>query len=125
MYKNDCQAEVKVYDDAEGQKKDKYEQFKISWTKIADLTKNFVDTNFPENCFDNDGPNRLFGNLFRFLKAKSELSKKEYLAYTDPNIIKKVEHKTFELDACFEDSRNMTGIDPADTKINFCRYKKG
>lgn len=62
-----------------------------------------------------------FGNLMRFLQAKSELTKKEFLTAADPRILKKIADKSTKLDACYENSRNLTGVNLDDTSINFCR----
>lgn len=64
----------------------------------------------------------VFGVLLSFIQTKSEISEKEYLSYTDPKIIKKIAENSAELDACFENSRNLTEISPEEIEINFCRY---
>ena len=59
----------------------------------------------------------------RFLKARIDISEKEYLTSTDPRILKKIEDKYTEIDACFENSRNLTAGNPIEeSKINFCTY---
>ena len=66
---------------------------------------------------------RYFEHLVRHTQAKSEINEKEYLTSTDPRILKKIVDKTTEIDACYENSRNLTGINPKDeSKINFCSY---
>ena len=64
----------------------------------------------------------LIGHLVRYLHAKAETTEKEYLAVADEKISKKVADKATEIDACYEHSRNLAGVKPEETTINFCRY---
>ena len=73
---------------------------------MADLTKSFIEHNLlvndVENCVHEDRVNLkgLFGYLNHFLQIKSKISEKQYLAATDPKILKKVTDKTTEIDSC-------------------------
>ena len=102
----------------------KYSEFTVAWTNIASLTKSFIDKSFPEHCFEGDDDIRdnIFGKTLHFINVKAKTSEKEYLSYTDPKNIKQITAKASEIDACYENSRNLVGVDKDETEINFCRY---
>ena len=112
---------VKKLDNVPGPKEAKYKEFITACTKTVILTTNFMDKNFPGNCFKSEILAYIMKISQTIHQSYSVMTEKEYLTGTDPKIIKKVTDKATELDACFENSRNLTGINPDDTTINFCR----
>lgn len=115
---------MKIFDNIPGPRERKYKEFVETWKKIYSLTRGLFEDSFPEICFE--GKENIHesasGHILRFLYAKSETSEKEYLTYTDPKIIKKISDKSYELNACFENSRNITEVIPDEMEIHFCRY---
>lgn len=87
------------------------------------MTTLFIEASFPEHCIERTDADfeKVFGNLLRFLQGKSKTSEKEYMTYTDPAIIQKIENKATELDACFENSWDSYGVRPGDNAIHFCK----
>ena len=101
----------------------KYKEFTVAWTNIVSLAKSCIDTNFPVHCFkDEKRRDIVLGSVLRFIQDKAKTSEKEYLSYTDPKNINQITAKASEIDACYESSRNLVGVDIDETEINFCRY---
>ena len=88
------------------------------------MTKNLFEKSFPDACFDKKEESReeIYGTLIRFIENKSKTSEKEYLSYVDPKITSQITNKAPEIDACYENSRNLVRVDKEETVINFCRY---
>ena len=124
IYSSECKTQIKIFDDVSGPVESKYSEFTVAWTNIASLTKSFIDTNFPVHCpNDYDGSHyTILGNILLLMHVKAKTSEKEYLSYTDPKNIQQITAKASDIDACYENSRNLVGVDKDETVINFCRY---
>ena len=116
IYSSLCEAQIKNFDDIPGPTKDKYNDFIVAWTNIANLTIQLVDDTIPERCVGPEIHEVQTGMMLRMVKAKAKTSQKEYRSYTDPKMIKKLEDKATEIDACYENSRNTNN----DRDIDFC-----
>ena len=117
----EIKAQIKIFDDVSGPVEAKYSEFTVAWKNIASLTKSFKDTNFPMHC-PNDYDITLFLDKLGYFQLKAKTSEKEYLSNTDPKNIAQITAKASEIDACYENSRNLVGVDKDETVINFCRY---
>ena len=119
--------QAKVFQDAPGATEEKYHKFTEVWVNITSLTKSFYKNKFPENAFTEycsvrEVIDRYLEQLIRFFQAKSEISEKEFKTSADPKILKKIVDKYTEIDACYENSRNLIGIHPAKiNEVNVCR----
>ena len=124
IHNTECEAQIKIFNDVSGPVEAKYSEFTVAWTKIESLTKSFKDTNFPVHCPNDYLGSRytLLGDILSFMQLKAKTSEKEYLSYTDPKNINQITAKASEIDACYENSRNLVGVDKDETEINFCRY---
>lgn len=129
-----CNSQTLLFDCAPGLIQNKHTEFTAAWSKIASITKLFLEASYPDACdHTNSATNseislnedqdfeKVFGNVFRYLDMKSKISEKEYLTYTDPKIFQKLENKSEELEACFENSRDLFNIQPQDPELHFCR----
>ena len=120
---SECEAQIKIFDDVSGPVEAKYSEFTVAWTNIESSIKSFIDKSFPVHCFpDEETRDIIFGDDLRFLHVQATISEKEYLSYTDPKNINQITAKASEIDACYESSRNLVGVDIDETEINFCRY---
>ena len=126
IYQDECQKAIKAFDDASGATDLKHYEFKEAWAKIYELANIFHDSYFPDSC--GSAERRFLDEFFKFLiqtyKNKAEISKNEFLACVDPKILKKIEGKYSEIEACYENSRNMSRPNPIkDDKalLHFCR----
>ena len=123
VYESVCEAQIKIFDNASGPVEAKYNKFMEVWRNIVSLTTSFLDKNFNEQCLFGDGSYlKPLGKALLFMQNKAETSEKEYLSYTDPKNINQIKAKASEIDACYENSRNLVGVDKDETVINFCRY---